>query len=127
MADSSVPTVNLTWGNPFDQIRPDGYWLSYTATKLSGVPLADEERTTVMEFFANETSSSNTSDHLYSLDDLMFYSHYQFMLVAVYGDDNSTAVSANVSMTAEGGEMTYMVYYTVLREMFTWCKFHGFH
>ena len=84
MADSSVPTVNLTWDNPFDLIPPDGYRLSYTATKLSGVPLADEERTTMMEF---ETSSSvGGSDHLYSLNGLVFYSHYQFMLVAVYGD-----------------------------------------
>ena len=90
---------------------PDEYILTYVATKLAGVPLSEEDRTTVVDFSDNETVSSGDVDRLYVVSSLLFYSHYQFMLVAVYGVENSTVVSANVSMTAEGGKP----YYTGIR------------
>ena len=107
IADSNVPTVNLTWTIPCTDMPPNNYVLTYVATKLAGVPLSEESRTTVVEFLDNETVSSGGVDRLYVLSGLLFYSHYQFMLVAVYGAGNSTVVSANASMTAEGGEFQF--------------------
>ena len=107
IADSDVPTVNLTWTIPCRDMPPDEYSLTYMATKLAGVPLSEEDRTMVVEFFDNETVSFDDVNRSYVLSSLLFYSHYQFMLVAVYGVENSTAVSANASMTAEGGKLHY--------------------
>ena len=49
------------------------------------------------DVFANDSRS-------YVVSGLLFYSHYRFEVIAVYGDDNSTATSVNVTMTAEGSE-----------------------
>ena len=80
--------------------------LTYTATKLSGVPLVETE---MMEFFDNETISFATNGRMFTVTDLLFDSHYQFKLVAVYGGDSSTAARVNVTMTAEGSELMYIL------------------
>ena len=98
-----MPIVNLTWIIPYPQIPPDSYELTFTATKLSGVPLAEGSETEMMDFFDNETSSFGDG-RTFTVTDLLFYSHYQFELVAVYGDDSSAAARINVTMTAEGSE-----------------------
>jgi hypothetical protein len=80
------------------------------ATKLSGVPLAEGSETVMMEFFDNETSSIATDDRMFTISDLLFYSHYQFELTAVYEGDGSTATRVNVTMTAEGSEFKFLIY-----------------
>ena len=83
--------------------------LTYTATKLSGVSLVQGNEATMVEFFDNETSSVAADSRMYTVTDLLFYSHYQFVLTAVYGDDSSTATSVNVTMTTEGSEFVCTV------------------
>lgn len=56
-------------------------------------------------FFVNETSSSGSSDHEYAVHNLLSYLHYQFVVIAVYGEDNSTAERTSASMTVEGSEL----------------------
>ena len=104
--DVNLTTVNLTWTIPYTQVPPDGYALTYTAMKLSGVALARDDATTMVAFFDNETESFGSGGdlRLYTISDLLFYSQYQFELSAVYGSDNSTAEKVNVSMTAQGSE-----------------------
>ena len=97
--------VNLTWTIPFTEIPPNSYILTYTATKLSGAPLVETE---MMKFFDNETISFATDGRMFTVTDLLFDSHYQFELVAVYGDDSSAAARVTVMMTAEGSE--FIVY-----------------
>ena len=79
--DTNMPIVNLTWIIPYPQIPPDSYELTFTATKLSGVPLAEGSETEMMDFFDNETSSFGDG-RTFTVTDLLFYSHYQFELVA---------------------------------------------
>ena len=105
-----MPIVNLTWIVPYPQVPPDSYDLTFTATKLSGVPLAEGSETEMMDFFDNETSSFGNG-RTFTITDLLFYSHYQFELVAVYGDDSSTAARINVTMTAEGSEFVCTIIY----------------
>ena len=106
VSDTIMPIVNLTWTIPFTEVPPDSYVLTYTATKLSGVPLVETE---MMEFFDNETISFATNGRIFTVTDLLFDSHYQFELVAVYGGDSSTAARVNVTMTAEGSELMFTV------------------
>ena len=104
--------VNLTWTIPFTEVPPDSYILTYTATKLSGAPLVETES---IKFIDNETLSFATNGRTFTISDLLFDSHYQFELVAVYeggigGSGISTAAIArvNATMLAEGSK--FVVY-----------------
>ena len=103
--DTIIPIVNLTWTIPFTEVRPDSYVLTYMVTKLSGMPLAEGSETEMMEFFDNETMSFATNGRMFTVTDLLFDSHYQFELVAVYGGDSSTAARVNVMISAEGSKL----------------------
>ena len=103
-SNTNLPMVELTWSIPYTQIPPDSYRLTHTATKLSGMPLAEGDGVTMIEIMDNQADVFDDDSRSYSISDLLFYSHYQFELIAVYGDDNSTSTSVNVTMTAEGSE-----------------------
>ena len=104
-----MPIVNLTWTIPFTEIPPNSYILTYTVTKLSGTPLVE---TKSKKFLDNETISFATNGRTFTISDLLFDSHYQFELVAVYeggiggsGISTATIARVNVTMTAEGSEL----------------------
>ena len=72
-------------------------------TKRTGVALTVAESTATLQFFDNETISVGDEGRSYALTNLLFYSDYQFDLVAVYGG-NDSSVATDTTTTAEGGK-----------------------
>ena len=56
-----------------------------------------------LQFFDNDTTSMGDEGRSFALTNLLFYSDYQFDLVAVYGE-NDSSIAMDTATTAEGGE-----------------------
>ena len=86
----TTPAVTLTWSNRFD---PSEYRLAYNATELTGLAA----------MLSNTTLS--TVDSNFTITDLLFYTVYDFQVVAVYDTLESDPVSVTHT-TEQGGRFS---------------------
>ena len=102
--DVLEPSVILEWNDSFQQVPPDQFLLGYSANRLSESE-STSEVPEVSEFSVNltqtELNSSLLYDYAYTLSNLLFYTSYEFRLIAVYGTDESAPVTV-LHTTSEG-------------------------
>ena len=110
MANATSPSLTLVWNNAFDLVPPTGFEITYTATKLSGAPL-DQNNTTATFMVMNVgLSASMGSDYSYTLSGLQFYTNYSVTIIAIYSDNQSSSV-ADQAVTVEGGITVVITYH----------------
>ncbi len=86
-----MPAVTLTWSRRFDEVPPTEYRLAYNGTELTGLAatLSDTAEPTV------DTNSTITG--------LLFYTVYDFQVIAVYDDFTLESDPVVITHTTEQG------------------------
>lgn len=100
-----LPAVTLTWSDPFPAASPFQYQLTYTGEKLSGESQAILETLTLSQ--DELTTGAMMGQYLYSVTDLLFYTDYNFTVIADYNLTGTVAQSSAVVVshqTRQGGE-----------------------
>ena len=96
--------MSLEWNNTFDEVLPDVFQLTYTINKLSGQP--PQNSMVTLNLTQTDLSSSSEYDYAYTLSNLSFHTTYEFRLIAVYGTDESSAVTVT-STTVDGSKLKF--------------------
>ena len=109
--DVTSSSLVLQWNNSFDSVPPDGFILQYNVTKLSGLPAEVSEFNRTLSISDVMAMPPSGLDYVYSVENLVAYSNYEFLLFAVYGDNISLAAVV-AEQTREGSEfiMTHVTY-----------------
>ena len=103
LLNTTTPSVNLTWNNQFDSVPPFLFSLSVMGTQLSSDEMVSFNLSLNLSTLGDESGSK---DYSYTLASLLFYTAYEFKLVALYDITGSVFSSMPVTVdytTEEGG------------------------